>query len=168
MIKTVHAGIDGLKVDTQVLKLLRILFVEHYKHTLVIFVFKILLGKVRMTYVGYAVRSEIARSTGCGQICINGYAVSQKFRAARTSNEAHSAVVLWCCGVSTEDVAIILVIRMECYSCQNYRNVLCRNTATPQDNSVVRFIARACCAQFLTYRISIYTYLTTACAARNF
>ena len=25
-----------------------------------------------------------------------------------------------------------------------------------------------CCAQFLTYRISIYTYLTTACAARNF
>ena len=52
--------------------------------------------------------------------------------------------------------------RMECYSCQNYRNVLCRNTATPQDNSVVRFIARACCAQFLTYRISIYTYLTTA------
>ena len=29
MIKTVHAGIDGLKVDTQVLKLLRILFVEH-------------------------------------------------------------------------------------------------------------------------------------------
>ena len=61
-----------------------------------------------MTYVGYAVRSEIARSTGCGQICINGYAVSQKFRAARTSNEAHNAVVLWCCGVSTEDVAIIL------------------------------------------------------------
>ena len=28
--------------------------------------------------------------------------------AARTSNEAHKAVVLWCCGVSTEDVAIIL------------------------------------------------------------
>ena len=26
----------------------------------------------------YAVRSEIARSTGCGQICINGYAVSQR------------------------------------------------------------------------------------------
>ena len=57
---------------------------------------------------------------------------------------------------------------MECYSCQNYRNVLCRNTATQQDHSVVRFIARACCAEFLTYRISIYTYLTTACAARNF
>ena len=37
-VKTIHAGIDGLKVDTQVLKLLRILFVEHYKHTLVIFV----------------------------------------------------------------------------------------------------------------------------------
>ena len=108
MIKTVHAGIDGLKVDTQVLKLLRILFVEHYKHTLLIFVFKILLGKVRLTYVGYAVRSEIARSTGCGQICINEYAVSQKFRAARTSNEEHNAVVLWCGGVSTEDVAIIL------------------------------------------------------------
>ena len=34
-VKTIHAGIDGLKVDTQVLKLLRILFVEHYKHTLV-------------------------------------------------------------------------------------------------------------------------------------
>ena len=43
IIKTIHAGIDGLKVDTQVLKLLRILFVEHYKHTLVIF-----LGKFRM------------------------------------------------------------------------------------------------------------------------
>ena len=105
MIKTVHAGIDGLKVDTQVLKLLRILFVEHYKHTLLN---NILLVKVRMTYVGYAARSEIARSTGCGEICINGYAVSQKFRAARTSNEEHNAVVLWCCGVSTEDVVIIL------------------------------------------------------------
>ena len=44
-----------------------------------------------MTYVGYAVRSEIA------QICINGYAVSQKLRAARTSNEAHNA---WSCGVA--------------------------------------------------------------------
>ena len=99
MIKTVHAGIDGLKVDTQVLKLLRILFVEHYKHNLVIFykIRLILLSKVRMTYVGYAVRSEIARSTGCGQICINGYAVSQKFRAARTSNEAHNALS---CGVT--------------------------------------------------------------------
>ena len=60
-------------------------------------VFKILLSKVRMTCVGYAVRSEIARSTGCGQICINGYAVSQKFRAARTSNEAHNALS---CGVA--------------------------------------------------------------------
>ena len=78
MIKTVHAGIDGLKVDTQVLKLLRILFVEHYKHTLLNNIRLILLVKVRMTYVGYAVRSEIARSTGCGQICINGYAVSQR------------------------------------------------------------------------------------------
>ena len=47
-----------------------------------------------MTYVGYAVRSEIARSTGCGQICINGYAVSQKLR---TSNEAHNALS---CGVA--------------------------------------------------------------------
>ena len=28
IIKTIHAGIDGLKVDTQVLKLLRILFVD--------------------------------------------------------------------------------------------------------------------------------------------
>ena len=80
----------------QVLKLLRILFVEHYKHNLVIFykIRLILLSKVRMTYVGYA---EIARSTGCGQICINGYAVSQKFRAARTSNEAHNALS---CGVA--------------------------------------------------------------------
>ena len=90
----IHSGIDGLKVDTQVLNLLRILFVEHYKHTLVILLL-ISLGKVRMTYVGYA--CEIARSTGCGQICINGYAVSQKFRAARTSNEAHNA---WSCGVA--------------------------------------------------------------------
>ena len=53
MIKTVHAGIDGLKVDTQVLKLLRILFVEHYKHTLLNNIRLILLVKVRMTYVGY-------------------------------------------------------------------------------------------------------------------
>ena len=93
IIKTIHAGIDGLKVDTQVLKLLRILFVEHYKHTVVIFL-KIRLisfGKVRMTQVRYAVRSEIARST---QICINGYAVSQKFRAARTRT------TLWSCGVA--------------------------------------------------------------------
>ena len=75
MIKTVHAG---LKVDTQVLKLLRILFVEHYKHTLLNNIRLILLVKVRMTYVGNAVRSEIVRSTGCGQICINGYAVSQR------------------------------------------------------------------------------------------
>ena len=37
IIKTIHAGIDGLKVDTQVLKLLRILFVEHYKQTLYLF-----------------------------------------------------------------------------------------------------------------------------------
>ena len=37
VIKTIHAGIDGLKVDKQVLKLLRILFVQHYKHTLVVF-----------------------------------------------------------------------------------------------------------------------------------
>ena len=65
-------------------------------------------GVPKLLALQYAVRSEIARSTGCGQICINGYAVSQKFRAARTSNEAHNAVVLWCCGVSTEDVAIIL------------------------------------------------------------
>ena len=50
-----------------------------------------------MTYVGYAVRSEIARITGCGQICINGYAVSQKFRATSTSNEEHNALS---CGVA--------------------------------------------------------------------
>ena len=78
---------------------------------------------------------------------------------------------------------------MECYSCQNYHNVLCTNTAPPHDHSAVRFICSCVCVEFLTYRISIYTYLkpqpvlraisdlpyihlyiseTTACAARNF
>ena len=37
-------------------------------------------------------------------------------RSTRTSNEAHSAVVLWCCGVSTEDVAIILA-RITFHTC---------------------------------------------------
>ena len=57
----------------------------------------------------------------------------------------------------------IMLIHMKCYSCQNYRNVLCRNTATPQDHSVV---CSCVLREFLTYRISINTYLTTACAAR--